>query len=106
MQQKLFNDFIRAISTLTPRKRLNYDAFKRPELTALLLQPSTQEITAMDPQRKFVRLNHEQWQHIIDQQVESGLSQKNFCQSRHITLATFSNWKRKLRNGPATRANA
>lgn len=52
----------------------------------------------MNQHAKFARLSHEQWQQIIDQQIESGLSQKDFCQSHQISLATFSNWKRKLRN--------
>ena len=53
----------------------------------------------MDQQTKpFARLSAEQWQAIIDQQIESGLSQKDYCQSRKISLATFSNWKRKLKN--------
>ena len=57
----------------------------------------------MDQQTKpFTRLNSGQWQVIIDQQAESGLSQKDFCQSRKISLATFSNWKRKLKNETVT----
>lgn len=52
----------------------------------------------MDQHTKFARLSHEQWQQIIDQQIESGLSQKDFCQLHHFSLATFSNWKRKLKN--------
>ena len=57
----------------------------------------------MDQQTKpFARLNSEQWQVIIDQQSESGLSQKDFCQSRKISLATFSNWKRRLKNETVT----
>ncbi len=48
-------------------------------------------------QKPFIRLNHEQWQQIINQQIESGLNQKKFCQTHNISLATFSNWKRKLK---------
>ena len=47
----------------------------------------------------FARLTPEQWQQIIDQQTESGLSQKRFCQSRSISLSSFTNWKRKLSSG-------
>lgn len=39
----------------------------------------------------------EQWLQIINQQCESSLSQKAFCQSRNISLSTFTHWKRKLR---------
>jgi transposase-like protein len=56
----------------------------------------------VDQPTKFARLSPEQWQQIIDQQLESGLNQKDFCQSRHISLATFSNWKRKLKNDSPT----
>lgn len=48
-------------------------------------------------QKPFTRLNHEQWQQIINQQLESDMNQKNFCQSQNISLATFANWKRKLK---------
>ena len=48
-------------------------------------------------QKPFTRLSHEQWQHIIDQQLESGLNQKEFCQTHGISLSTFSNWNRKLK---------
>ena len=47
--------------------------------------------------KPFTRLSPEQWQQIIDQQIASGLSQKVFCQTQNISLATFTNWKRKLR---------
>ncbi|WOG26218.1 IS66 family insertion sequence element accessory protein TnpA [Endozoicomonas sp. 8E] len=47
--------------------------------------------------KPFTRLNPVQWQHIIDRQMASGLSQKAFCQTQNISLSTFKNWKRKLR---------
>ena len=50
------------------------------------------------PLKPFARLSSEQWQHIINEQLESGMSQKDFCQSQNINIATFSNWKRKLRD--------
>lgn len=43
------------------------------------------------------RRTSEQWQGLIDQQRESGISQKAFCLSRNICLSTFTLWKRKLR---------
>ena len=51
----------------------------------------------IQPLKPFARLSPEQWQHIINEQLESGMSQKDFCQSRNISIATFSSWKRKLR---------
>ena len=50
------------------------------------------------PTKPFTRLTPEQWQQIIDQQMASGLSQKAFCQNQNISLATFTNWKRKLKS--------
>ena len=52
-------------------------------------------------QKPFTRLNREQWQQIINQQLKSDLNQKNFCQTHNISLATFSNWKRKLKEESA-----
>lgn len=49
------------------------------------------------PLKPFARLSSEQWRHIINEQLESGLSQKNFCLSRDISITTFTHWKRKLR---------
>ena len=34
------------------------------------------------PSKPFARLSSEQWQHIINEQLESGMSQKDFCQSQ------------------------
>ena len=48
--------------------------------------------------KPFARLSSEQWQHIINEQLESGMSQKDFCLSQNISIATFSSWKRKLRD--------
>ena len=56
----------------------------------------------MDLQTKpYSRHSAEQWLNIITQQIESGLTQKAFCQSHNISMTTFSNWKRKL-NTPST----
>ncbi|WP_252178431.1 transposase [Endozoicomonas sp. 4G] len=50
------------------------------------------------PTKPFTRLTPEQWQQIIDQQMASGLSQKAFCQTQNISLATFTNWKSRLKS--------
>lgn len=52
----------------------------------------------IQPPKPFARLSSEQWKHIFTEQLESGMSQKDFCQSRNISIATFSSWKRKLRD--------
>src|SRR5210317_271501 len=64
-----------------------------------------QEIKPMAQSGKNLsRLTPKQWQQIVNQQHESGLSQKAFCQSREISLSTFTNWKRKLRQEPEANA--
>jgi len=37
-----------------------------------------------------------QWRELIDEQVDSGLSQVAFCKRKRIALSSFANWKRKL----------
>ena len=45
----------------------------------------------------------EYWQHQTNSWKTSGLSQKQYCQSRSLALSTFCYWKRKLNNqAPAT----
>ena len=44
----------------------------------------------------YVRRSPEQWQDIIEQQKNSGLSQAAFCKNNGLCLATFANWKREL----------
>jgi len=46
--------------------------------------------------KPFTRRTPEQWQQIIADQQQSGLSQKAFCLRHGLCLATFSNWKRDL----------
>ncbi len=54
------------------------------------------------PIKPFSRRTPEQWRNLIDQQYESGLSQKAFCQSHGLSLATFTNWKRRLKHPAET----
>ncbi|WP_257295686.1 hypothetical protein [Endozoicomonas sp. YOMI1] len=42
------------------------------------------------------RRTSSQWQNLINQQQESGVSQKAFCELNDICLSTFTLWKRKL----------
>jgi len=42
------------------------------------------------------RRRADEWQRLINEQVESGSTQKAFCEERNIRLATFGHWKRKL----------
>lgn len=36
------------------------------------------------------------WQRHLDDQLSSGLSQRDFCASRGLSLASFGYWKRRL----------
>ena len=46
------------------------------------------------PQR--IRRSREEWQRLIHEQTESGLTQRAFCRANAISLASFRNWKRRL----------
>jgi len=45
---------------------------------------------------RYRRRSAEQWQELIDEQADSGLSQRVFCQQKRLSLSTFSLWKRRL----------
>lgn len=38
------------------------------------------------------RRNRQQWHTLIDQFKQSGLTQHQFCESEHLSLATFRKW--------------
>ena len=41
------------------------------------------------------RRSREEWARLILEQAESGLSQRAFCQSRHLSVSTFCHAKRR-----------
>ncbi|TMO72342.1 hypothetical protein CWC16_19825 [Pseudoalteromonas sp. S3776] len=43
------------------------------------------------------RLSKEQWQAQICEQQHGTVNQSEFCRSKGLCLATFNNWKRKLK---------
>ena len=45
--------------------------------------------------RRF-RRSADEWQALIAEQADSGLSQTVFCQRKGIALSSFSKWKHKL----------
>jgi len=51
------------------------------------------------------RRNKVEWQHLIDEQAASSLTQKAFCQQAGIPVATFGYWKRKLRADGVSHCN-
>lgn len=38
----------------------------------------------------------EQWQALVDQQLNSGLSAVQFCKQEHLGYATFCHWRKRL----------
>jgi len=42
------------------------------------------------------RRTAEQWQALVDQQIQSGLSGAAFCQSEGIKYQSFMNWRTRL----------
>ena len=42
----------------------------------------------------------EQWQALVDQQRQSGLSARQFCQQQQIGYASFCNWRKRLSEQP------
>ena len=43
------------------------------------------------------RRSRDEWRRLISEQAESGLSQRAICQSRHLSVSTFGNAKRRVR---------
>jgi hypothetical protein len=49
-----------------------------------------------DTRRRRVRRGRDEWQRLIDEHSESGLTQAAFCEAHGLSLASFGNWKRRL----------
>ncbi|WP_372971484.1 IS66 family insertion sequence element accessory protein TnpA [Marinobacter sp.] len=47
----------------------------------------------------------EQWQSLIDQQRDSGLSATQFCKQQNIGYASFCNWRKRLLDSPVNEAS-
>ena len=47
----------------------------------------------------------EQWQTLVDQQRDSGLSASKFCKQESIGYASFCNWRKRL-SDPSTHDSA
>jgi len=50
--------------------------------------------------QRYRRLSAEQWRRLVDEQQQSGLSQRAFCETHGLTVSTFNNWKRRLTMTP------
>ncbi len=46
--------------------------------------------------RRRTRRSRDEWQRLIKEQADSGLTQSGFCKANGIGLASFQNWKRRL----------
>ena len=47
-------------------------------------------------ERKYNRRTPEQWQAHIDQQVQSGLSIKQYCKEHGLAASNYYHWRKKL----------
>jgi hypothetical protein len=63
-------------------------------LASLREQSKEEEIYMKRAQRRSVQ----QWAQIIEEQEGSGLDAQGFCKSHTIALASFYQWRRRLRN--------
>ena len=52
-----------------------------------------------DTTSRRVRRGSDEWQRLIDEQAQSGLTQAAFCEAQGLSLASFGNWKRRLTTG-------
>lgn len=48
----------------------------------------------------------EQWQTLVDQQRDSGLSAPQFCKQEKVGYASFCNWRKRLSAASADESNA
>lgn len=50
----------------------------------------------MTRSRQHVRRSEQEWREIVQRFEASGQSQRQFCKSEDITLASFARWRRRL----------
>lgn len=46
--------------------------------------------------KQYIRRTPEQWQSILADQSNSGLSQQNYCLNKNIAFSTFHSWRKRL----------
>lgn len=49
------------------------------------------------------RRSASEWSALIEQQIASGQSQREFCEEQGLAVSTFTYWKRKLGSGVAAK---
>jgi len=52
----------------------------------------------MDNKTRNPQRTADQWQAIVDQQIQSGLSGAAFCKAEGFQYQSFMNWRKKLEN--------
>jgi transposase-like protein len=50
----------------------------------------------IDTPRKYTRRSQEEWQALISQWQQSGLSAANFCKQHHLSSASFYKWRQRF----------
>lgn len=48
----------------------------------------------------YIRRTQQQWQQFINEQPQSGLTIKDYCASKNITVSGFYLWRKKLSGTP------
>ena len=48
------------------------------------------------------RRSRDEWQRLVSEQAESGLTQTAFCEAKGLSLTSLQYWKRKLADNAAT----
>jgi hypothetical protein len=80
-------------TSLFKRKRSFWDVF--PHATASVKYPSLisfQEQISMTKTRR----TRQQWQQLINEQPDSGLTIHDYCQQQHLNVSGFYLWRKKL----------
>lgn len=54
--------------------------------------------------KPYTRRSPEQWQAILNEQNNSGMSQQKFCEQEGISFGTFQTWRKRLASKPAESA--
>ena len=49
-----------------------------------------------DTPRKYTRRSQEEWQTLISQWQQGGLSAANFCKQHHLSNASFYKWRQRF----------
>lgn len=51
--------------------------------------------------KPYTRRSSTQWQQIVDDQAQSGLSAPQYCQKHHVSYASFCQWRQRFSQAKA-----